>query len=147
MPRGRPSAEAEAAKIVALGPVIPGQRAEPAPELDPAAAAVWRATVMALPVGWIGPEAFRVLVQYCRHVVHSDWLTEEIAGLRAMALDDEGRKTLYRLLRLHGQQSQIIASLAGKLRLTPSSRSTPDKARDDRKDASSSAIPKPWNDR
>jgi hypothetical protein len=145
MARGRPSAERQAAVLAAL-PIIPGERPEPPPDLDAEAAAVWRATVAAVPAGWLPPECFPVLTQFCRHTVHCDWLTEEIAELRAAPLDEESQKRLYKLLRLHGQQSQILASLAGKLRLTPSSRATPDKARDDRKDASSSATPKPWND-
>jgi hypothetical protein len=33
-----------------------------------------------------------------------------------------------------------------KLRLTPSSRATPDKARDARKGTSSNGVPKPWED-
>jgi hypothetical protein len=64
---------------------------------------------------------------------------------RPMTLDEKGQKKLHRLLRLHGTQSQILMSLAVKLRLTPSSRATPDRARDERKTTSMNGA-KPWND-
>jgi hypothetical protein len=77
---------------------------------------------------------------------YANWIAEQIDALRRMTLDEEGTKALHKLYRLHGAQSGQLASLGAKLRLTPSSRATPDQARDARKITSADGTPKPWDD-
>jgi hypothetical protein len=125
--------------------MIPGQRPPPPADLSADEQALWEQVVGALPQGWIGPEAYAVLVQYVRHCCYADDVAAQIAELRTQT-DPKQRRLLLALYRAHGQQTARMSALAVKLRLTPSSRSTADRARDDRKDASSSPVVKPWLD-
>jgi len=54
------------------------------------------------------------------------------------------RRAYLQTCRVHGYQSQRLQSLGGKLRLSPSSRLTAERARDDRKDSGGPI--KPWLD-
>jgi hypothetical protein len=167
MPRGRTSATRQRS---AISPFIPGTLPPAPPDLTDAEQATWEATVAALPSGWLPGECWPLLKAYCQHTRHADDLNAEINGLQAQQAEAEAqqpeaqpltdrerakqakaeaarRRLMLQLMRAHGYQTSRISSLAVKLRLTPSSRSTGDRARDDRKDASSGPEVKPWNDR
>jgi hypothetical protein len=166
MPRGRRS-DADAARVV---PFIPGAKPPAPPELDADEADVWDTVVASVPANWIPGEAWAMLKEYCRHTVFAERLSADIARLReeqAVPPPDlpadltakqivkvqrdiaqteiARRKELRALLRAHGFQTSRMQSLGTKLRLTVSSRILPEKARDDRRDSSSSPV-KPWND-
>jgi hypothetical protein len=140
-----------------LIPFIPGKRrARPAPppELNTREAEIWTEITARLPANWFMASA-PLLKELCRHVRIADDLSEDIA--RAQDAIDELRKMPeppakllaaamreYRvLLRMHGLQSQRIAVLGTKLRLTPQSRYAPSVAGTAAKEISS---PEPWND-
>jgi len=97
--------------------VAPPRLAAP-PTLPAAEAAVWTATVRALPPGWFSADMIPLLRQYCRHVVRADALqaladqADPVADLRAYA----------KLLGLIAQETGRILSCARAMRLTPQAR-------------------------
>jgi hypothetical protein len=117
--RGRKSA-ADLGIIHGL-PQRPGAPAE----LTPEQAEEWRAVVARMPADWFGREIWPLLIQYCRHVTNSRF----IAGLIEAAHDlDTGDRTALmrfnRLLALQERQTNALAGLATRMRLTNQSRYT-----------------------
>ena len=107
--------------------VTPGlaKRPEPPDELTPAQAEEWRAVVTRMPVHWFPREIWPLLSAYCRHVTNA----RHIAGMIEDAHKDDltDRKALMRLNRLLGmqeRQSNVMAGLATRMRLTNQSRYT-----------------------
>ncbi len=101
------------------------QRPEPPDELTPEQAEEWRAVVSRMPVDWFGREIWPLLCAYCRHVATA----RHIAGLieDAHKGDLSDRKVLMRFNRLLGmqeRQSNVMAGLATRMRLTNQSRYT-----------------------
>jgi hypothetical protein len=97
--------------------------------LEPAQQARWVEIVGSLPPDWFGPANFPLLRQLVRHIGFADDLTADISRLRsvlATATDSKELRqaaiALQHALRAHGFQSQHIASLSGKLRLTQRSK-------------------------
>lgn len=134
--RGRVSA---AELEVVAGP-FPQARPDPPSSLTKEQAEVWRQVVEALPVGWFGPEAHGLLVQYCRHVVEADRLARRIdEEWKRRPFDEE---TYARLRDMRARESAVIKSLAVALRLSPSSRMRPETA--GRAAARSPGGPRPW---
>ena len=96
----------------------PSKRPEPPPSLTEDAARVWRDTVGAVRVDWIGPESFPVLEQFCRHVAIANQVAAAITSAEPYG------ENWARLVKIQLRESQAIASLATKLRLTVQSTRT-----------------------
>jgi hypothetical protein len=140
------------------GPVIPGKRKSPPPELDEREAKIWREITGRLPASWFTSDNAPLLKELCRHIRNSDDLSADLARART-ALDQvqaepkrdpvgklqaEARAAYFTLLRAHGYQSERIGNLSTKLRLTNSSRWQATKAAAET--AKASSFPEPWND-
>lgn len=150
MPRGR---KTEASQQ--LGPIIPGRRPEPPADLQPPeAAAEWRTIVARMPVDWFTEETFGLLSELCAHYVYARWVREGIERVKAAcaadgkdwALDAEWSAKVSRLFAEHRYQTQQIARLSTKLRLTTQSRYAPMKAEDERAKVAAMVPSKPWED-
>lgn len=134
---------------------------EPPPELEPVEASIWRSITSKLPGDWFAPETVPMLKELCRHIRHANDLSITLAETRAaieavaageaplaerLALIGQASKTMERLLRMHGYQSERIGNLATKLRLTNQAKvpagSAARKARDEMKPAGL----RPWED-
>jgi hypothetical protein len=71
----------------------------------------------------IAPEAFPVLVEYCRAVISANQVAAQLDAFdQSWASEDDGLKRWDKLLAMQDRLAGKVASLAGKLRLTPSSR-------------------------
>jgi hypothetical protein len=106
--RGRKSSAS-----LAVVPVSQPQRPEPPKHLGREAAAVWSETVSAMRHDWFGRETHPVLEAYCRHVCLARLIAKAIPtdiGEDVAAFD--------RLTAMHVRESQAIASLATRMRLT-----------------------------
>ena len=98
---------------LAIVPIGQPQRPEPPKHLGKEAAAVWCETVGALRPDWFGRETHPILEAYCRHVVLARVIAKAIPteiGEDVSAFD--------RLTAMHARESQAIASLATRMRLT-----------------------------
>jgi hypothetical protein len=140
------------------GPIIPGQeRMAPPPELRPIEQKVWLDITGRLPPEWFTADNAPLLKEMCRHIVIADEVMADMEPIRAQiaairsSLENESVKTkainkamksLNLLRRFHVMQSNAIANLATKLRLTNQSRWQPLKA--DNQTARSADGPKPW---
>ncbi|OLB75445.1 MAG: hypothetical protein AUI16_11685 [Alphaproteobacteria bacterium 13_2_20CM_2_64_7] len=119
------------------GPIIPGirrRRPPPPPELDPREARTWRQITASLPADWFTSGNHLLLKELCRHVRLSDDTLIDIGRERA-AVDEilktptpppkllvEALKKYRAALQSHVLQSDAIASLSTKLRLTAQSK-------------------------
>jgi hypothetical protein len=133
-------------------PLIPGERPRPPADLNAAQRAAWLEITGRLPQGWFPAETHPLLKLLVAHISYADEIAADIAAMRseiAAAASPEARRLqrlLFAMLRAHGLQSERIASLSGKLRLTQRSRYT--------RDAEAAAIaarnagnsPEPWVD-
>ena len=99
------------------------QRPKPPADLEPAVAAVWRATVSSMRPDWFHAAMFPLLTCYCRSVVAGNMLAGE---LRRRAVDDPD---FDRFMKLCNQQDKVVVTLARSLRITPKSRRDPVDAR------------------
>ncbi len=162
MPRKQGKWSAEDQRGVAPEARLPPP--EPPAELEPPERVIWRAITSKLPGDWFAPETVPMLQELCRHIRHANDLALDLAAARAglkalqdgdgalltiaerMALMGEGSKTMERLLRAHGYQSERIGNLATKLRLTNQAKvpaaSAARKARDEREPVGL----QPWED-
>ena len=118
--RGRKSA-------AALAVAAPAQELQRLPEppsyLTPEQEDVWRMVVASRGGDLIAPESFPVLVEYCRQVISADQVAAPLEAFGPeWSKDDEGLKRWDKLLAMQDRLAGKVASLAGKLRLTPSSR-------------------------
>ena len=125
-----------------LGPIIPGARPQPPADLSPEEQAHWVAIVGALPSDWFNGGNLPLLKQLCRHAGNADLLAADIVRLRQDPNGDAGE--LRQTLRMHGFETDRMASLSTKLRLTKLSRY----ARADAAYAGAQGgqYPKPWLD-
>ena len=101
------------------------QRPKPPDELTQEQAEEWCAVVTRMPVDWFGREIWPLLCAYCRHVCNA----RHVAGLIDAAQDmDIGDRTALmrfnRLLGMQERQSNVMAGLATRMRLTNQSRYT-----------------------
>jgi len=93
----------------------------PPDSLDNRAADVWRAVMKSSAANMIRPEAYPVLIEYCRSVDRSDFLNYELQEFEQGWLkSDDGLKRYDKLLAMQERLTRVIASCAVKLRLTPS---------------------------
>jgi hypothetical protein len=113
--RGRKSVS-ELLAPAAVGAVQVVPRPEPPYELEDEAAAVWRATVDALPADWFGAETHPVLTQYCRHVVAAGRLSQLIRQIEGA--DQLDIKSYDAALKMHEREGRAMSSLATRLRIT-----------------------------
>ena len=118
--RGRKSAAA----LAVAEPVQELQRLpEPPSYLTPEQEDVWRLVVASRGGDLIAPESFPVLVEYCRQVISANQVAAQLDAFDPeWSKDDEGLKRWDKLLAMQDRLAGKVASLAGKLRLTPSSR-------------------------
>jgi hypothetical protein len=132
--------------VLARGPMIPGEQPLPPDELTPEELQVWERITIGLPAERVADIGFQILGPLlCSHICHSQFWAGEINRLMRddRTKDDlENRKELRLALKAHGLQSDKVASLATKLRLTPQGRYVPDTAR---LRQASSKLP-PWAD-
>ena len=99
------------------------KRVQPPPpeSLDTKAADVWRTVMKSGAANMIRPEAYPVLIEYCRSVDRSDFLNSELQEFEQEWLkSDDGLKRYDKLLAMQERLTRVIASCAVKLRLTPS---------------------------
>ena len=103
---------------------IPQRPAAP-DELTSAQATEWRAIVSRMPTGWFPREIWPLLAQYCRHITNSRHIAGMIEDAHKGDLSD--RKALMgfnRLLGMQERQTNTLAGLATRMRLTNQSRYT-----------------------
>ena len=83
----------------------------------------WRLVVASRGGDLIAPESFPVLVEYCRQVISANQVAAQLDAFDPeWAKDDEGLKRWDKLLAMQDRLAGKVAMIAGKLRLTPSSR-------------------------
>ena len=135
--------------------VVQGTCARPRPpgELIQEQAKEWREIVARMPADWFGREIWPLLCAYCQHVTNSRRIARLIEDAHTGDLTD--RKALMRFNRLLGmqeRQSNALAGLATRMRLTNQSRYTASSAAAQAKGGSGVElweIPKgsaPWED-
>ena len=145
MQRGRKSLAARSiSNVLALSsPTCLLDRPKAPPELTKEQKAEWDRIVGRMPSDWFGPEMWPMLANLCRHIVyarefagelddltatfkdmclrlhkeHPELAPKEIRCLARIQLDQRGE-----LVKMHSDQTRMIAMLSTKLRLTPQSR-------------------------
>jgi hypothetical protein len=121
--RGRKSAASQA--LAPVKPVDQIPRPAPPDQLTDEEAEEWCAVVDRMPADWFARETHALLVQYCRHVIAARRIAQFIAHLQQEEeLDVKGWADA---LKMQARESQIIATLATKMRI--SQQSTYDKSR------------------
>ncbi len=137
--RGRKSGAA-----LALAPVAELRRIpDPPGHLTEEQSAVWRLTMSSVAGDMIGTDAHPLLVEYCRAVVLADQIAVQLNAFNTGWLaEDEALKRWDKLAAMQARATATVAALAGKLRISPSSRIRPENAGVMAKRAGSK--PKPW---
>lgn len=118
--RGRKSAASIAVSVVDVK-----LDAFPSPQsyLNPEQDEIWRTVIASRGGDLIAPESYPVLVEYCRAVIGSNQVAAQLDSFSPeWAKDEEGLKRWDKLLAMQDRLAKTVASLAAKLRLTPSSR-------------------------
>jgi hypothetical protein len=112
-----------AASLAIATPVTVQRRLQPPTDLSDFQRAVWTATVNARPASWFGDEHLPILLQYVRHLEAANKLAKQIDAIDMawIMADEEGVKRYDRLLRLQVSESNVIAKLAGAMRMTQQS--------------------------
>lgn len=115
--RGRKSTAALAAARPT--PVLSESRLAPPIHLPDAERDVWLQVVNDQPASSFTETHAPMLELYCRHVVLSRILADEILNFdRAWVADDDGLKRYDRLLAMHERESRAASSAATRLRIT-----------------------------
>lgn len=96
------------------------QRPQPPEDLDVEEVQVWQDTVNSLQADWFRGETLHLLTQYCRHVVSARFMAERLAQMRGNG-DTFDNREYAAMLRARKGESDAIATLATKLRITPQS--------------------------
>ena len=109
-----------AAQVVSLRPLTP--RPEPPEELNEEQAQIWRQLIASMPGDWFRPECESLVVALCRHISYSRAIGARLNALNFRSEEDMER--FAELAKLHKNETQAIANLATRLRLTPQSRYT-----------------------
>ena len=114
--RGRKSAASLAVKAA---PTLSDARL-PAPlHMSDAEQSVWIDVVNDQPANAFSPTHGPLLEMYCRHVVQSRIIADEILNFdRSWLADDEGLKRYDRLLAMAEREGRAASSLATRLRIT-----------------------------
>ena len=96
---------------------------DPPKSLEPAQADVWRLVMGQVAGDLIAPEAYPLLVEYCRAVVTADQIAEQLAKFDpAWLAEDDGLKRFDKLTGMQARAQGVVSTLSGKLRISPSSR-------------------------
>ena len=118
--RGRKSAASVAVSVVDR-PL--DAFAQPSAYLTPEQDEIWRVVIASRGGDLIAAESYPVLIEYCRAVTSSNLVAAQLDAFSPeWAKDDEGLKRWDKLLAMQDRLAKTVASLAAKLRLTPSSR-------------------------
>ncbi len=129
------------------------ERPKPPDELTSAQAEEWRAVVARMPVNWFPREIWPLLCAYCRHICNARHIAKLIEAAHDLDIGD--RTALMRFNRLLGmqeRQSNALAGLATRMRLTNQSRYTASSAAAQAKRGSGVELweipkgPTPWED-
>lgn len=116
--RGRKSA-ASLATVALHAPGVAHQRLTAPLHLSDAEQAVWAQVVNDQPAASFTATYAPLLELYCRHVVHSRIMAEELANFeRSWLADDEGLKRYDKLLAMNEREGRAASSLATRLRIT-----------------------------
>lgn len=87
---------------------------------------IWNMVLSSRGGDLIAREAYPVLVEYCKAVSNANKISGALDSFEADCADDPERlERWHKLLRMQEQHSRLVATLAGKLRLTPASRIQP----------------------
>lgn len=139
--RGRKSVAA--LEVVTARPVEAVERPLAPHDLNDEETEVWARVVDAMPADWFTAGTMPLLAQYCRHVIQARRIAEMIE--RATSdVDPETRlptlsiKDWDRLLKMQTRESEKIASLAVKMRISQSA------IRNDRGNRQTKPSRKPW---
>src|SRR5262245_21554128 len=124
-----PRRSAESYAVAPIGTL--SRRPAPPPDLQREEAEEWVAVVGQMSADYFGRELHGVLASLCRRIVAERRIAERI-HVGGLSLED-----LDRLLRMLDRESKAVASLAGKLKLTPKSKYSKDKR--------ILAGPRPWD--
>lgn len=139
--RGRRSAAA--IEVVSARPVEAVERPLAPDDLIDEETVVWAAVVGSMPADWFTPATAPLLAQYCRHVVQAKRIAEMIEKATS-DIDPETKlptlsiKDWDRLLKMQTRESEKIASLAVKMRISQSA------IRNDRGNRQTRPTRKPW---
>ena len=96
---------------------------EPPEYLTSGQGETWRAVMASSAGNYIHAEAYPILVEYCRAVESASEMALQLDKFSPnWAKDDEGLKRWDKLQAMQDRVSRRVASLAVKLRLSPSSR-------------------------
>lgn len=115
--RGRKSAAALA--MARPTPVLSESRLAPPIHLPDAERDVWLQVVNDQPASSFTETHAPMLELYCRHVVLSRILADELLNFdRAWIADDDGLKRYDKLLAMHERESRAASSAATRLRIT-----------------------------
>jgi hypothetical protein len=104
-----------AASLTVLPP-RPRRHLEPPDDLTPEQAVVWRMTVQARPSDYFDQACTALLVEYCRNADRANF----VAGLLKQT-DPTDLDLFERLAAMANRESKLLAILAAKLRISPSS--------------------------
>jgi hypothetical protein len=139
-----PRKSAQALRVTA----VPSARIEPPPDLTDEQREDWRVITAKFPPDHFGADNAPLLAQLVTHLSLARQLAEQLAGLRKTTLTAttargaQQRAAFCQLLRMHAQESRLIASLSVKLRLTNSSHRND--RYDERRLRTTPDGPRPW---
>lgn len=116
--RGRRSVASISAASLST-PIGASKRLQAPLHLSDAETAVWCEVVNDQPASSFTPTHSPMLEIYCRHIVQSRILAEELANFeRPWLADDDGLKRYDRLLAMAEREGRAASSLATRLRIT-----------------------------
>jgi hypothetical protein len=139
--RGRKSAAS--GTLVALAPTITAtKRLAPPVHVSDAERGVWLEAINDQPASAFTPVHAPMIEMYCRHVVQSRILADEIANFdRAWLADDKGLDRYDKILKMAERETRAASSLATRMRIT---RQAIDQQTVARSNASQTTTRKPW---
>jgi hypothetical protein len=100
---------------------IDAQRPAPPSNLNKPQADLWRSIVADMPAGWFR-SGDALLTMFCRHADTGNWLSKLID---AEPRDLANLQRLDRLLAMRARETQMVSSLATRMRLTQQARISP----------------------
>ena len=107
---------------LSIVPVIPTLREGPPAQLTQDEAVIWTSIVESLPPDWFRPSDVPLLAAYCQTAIQCQAAAEELRGSTLTLQTRQGRMYRNPLLDIQDAAARRLATLAGKLRLCPSSR-------------------------
>ena len=135
---------AEAGRLVATMPAVPERSpARPPSELTDAQADVWRDVTSSMRPDWLIRGAYRILIEYCRHVCRARLLEAQIAHFEAEWTGIPGGvERLDKLLAMADRETKAVVSCARALRLTAHAQL--DRRAADRRALTGEPLKMPW---